>query len=165
MSAPVSVVVVDDQAPFRLAARTVLRRTDGFELTGESSSGEEAVEVVKELHPALVLMDINMPGMNGIEATRRIVADDPDVVIILCSTYEIGDLPTDAATSGARAYVQEGAPRTRRPSPALVRTIERLRDTVIGPVAGPPALRRPASDSLDSGQRHRAADDRPVTGL
>ena len=104
MSEPVPVMVVDDQLPFRSAARAVLRRLPEFELVGEASSGVEAIAMADEVHPALVLMDINMPEMNGIEATRRIVAEHPDVVVILCSTYEFGDLPPDAGTSGARAY-------------------------------------------------------------
>jgi two-component system, NarL family, invasion response regulator UvrY len=102
-----SVLVVDDQAPFRTAARAVLRRLDGFELAGEASSGPEAIELVDDLHPALVLMDINMPEMSGIEATRRIVSAHPEVVVILCSTHDATDLPPDAATSGAIAYVSK----------------------------------------------------------
>ena len=60
-----------------------------------------------ELHPALVLMDINMPEMNGIDATRLLVSQQPDVVVILCSTYDAGDLPREVATSGARAYLNK----------------------------------------------------------
>jgi len=108
---------VDDQAPFRIAAKAVLRRLDGFELAGEAASGAEAVELADQLNPALILMDINMPGMNGIEATRRIVAAHPEIVVILCSTYELADLPPAAAASGARAYVnkeQLGADTIRR---------------------------------------------------
>jgi DNA-binding NarL/FixJ family response regulator len=101
------VLVVDDQAPFRLAARAVLRRLDGFEFAGEAKSGSEAVELVAALRPALVLMDIHMPEMNGIEATRRIVAQDPGVAVILCSTHDPKDLPADAASSGAIAYVSK----------------------------------------------------------
>jgi DNA-binding NarL/FixJ family response regulator len=101
------VLVVDDQAPFRLAARAVLRRLDGFEFAGEASSGPEAIELVNALHPALVLMDIHMPEMNGIEATRRIVSVHPEVSVILCSTHDPNDLPAEAAVSGAIAYVSK----------------------------------------------------------
>jgi two-component system, NarL family, invasion response regulator UvrY len=103
----VPVMVVDDQAPFRLAARAVVRRADGFELVSEAGTGEEAVALAAELHPALILMDINMPGINGIEATRRIVADEPGTIVFLCSTYTLDELPADAATSGANAYVNK----------------------------------------------------------
>jgi two-component system, NarL family, invasion response regulator UvrY len=107
VTAPRSVLVVDDQAPFRSAARAVLRRLEGFEFAGEASSGPEAIELVERLRPALVLMDINMPEMNGIEATRQIVTAHPDVVVILCSTYDAEDLPPAAAASGAAAYVNK----------------------------------------------------------
>lgn len=104
---PVAVLVVDDQAPFRLAARAVVRRTEGFEVVGEAGSGEEAIERVAELRPALVLMDISMPGVNGIEATRRIVASPSAPVVFLCSTYQLADLPAEASSSGARAYINK----------------------------------------------------------
>ena len=103
----VRVLVVDDQVPFRLAARLVVRRTEGFEFVGEAGTGEESVEVVADLKPDLVLMDINMPGINGIEATRQIVTAEPDTVVFLCSTYQLSDLPAEASTSGARAYVNK----------------------------------------------------------
>ncbi len=90
-----------------MAAAAVLRRSVGFELVGEAETGEEALEQVAALQPALVLMDINMPGINGIEATRRIVAEAPETVVFLCSTYQLSDLPGDAQTSGAAAYVNK----------------------------------------------------------
>ena len=86
-------LVVDDQAPFRIAAKAVLRRLAEFELAGEASSAHEAIELVDRLNPELVLMDINMPQMNGIEATRHILASHPETVVILCSTYDMRDLP------------------------------------------------------------------------
>jgi pilus assembly protein CpaE len=103
----VSVLIVDDQLPFRLAARAVLRRTEGFELVGEAGDGDEAVERVDELRPSLVLMDINMPTMNGIEATRQIIAEVPDTTVFLCSTYQRSDLPPEAESSGFAAYVHK----------------------------------------------------------
>jgi two-component system, NarL family, invasion response regulator UvrY len=107
MSGPHSVLVVDDQRPFRLAAKAVLGRLDGFELAGEAASGPEAIELAASLRPELILMDINMPEMNGIEATRRILAAQPEVVVILCSTYDLTDLPAAAAVSGASGYVHK----------------------------------------------------------
>lgn len=103
----VSVLIVDDQAPFRAVARTVVDLAAGFAVAGEAASGEEAVELAASLHPAVVLMDINLPGINGIEATRRIVAADPEAVVIMLSTYRADDLPDDAADCGAARYVHK----------------------------------------------------------
>lgn len=117
MSERFPVLIVDDQAPFRAAMKAVLRRATEFELVGEAANGNEAVTLAEQLHPALVLMDINMPEMNGIEATRTLVAQQPDVVVILCSTYDASDLPPEVATSGARAYLNKehlGADTLRR---------------------------------------------------
>jgi two-component system, NarL family, invasion response regulator UvrY len=105
--AGVSVLIVDDQLPFRVAARSVVRATPGFDVAGEAGSGEEAVEQAHALAPALVLMDINMAGMGGIEATRRITAGLPTTRVILLSTYDADDLPADARSCGAIAYVHK----------------------------------------------------------
>jgi two-component system, NarL family, invasion response regulator UvrY len=102
-----AVLVVDDQAPFRAAAKAVLRRLEGFELVGEASDGVQAIELAGRLHPALILMDINMPELDGIEATKTILAAQPDVSVILCSTYDVSDLPPAAAASGAVGYVSK----------------------------------------------------------
>lgn len=104
---PVSVLIVDDQALFRRAAAAVVRVTPGFDLVGEAASGEEAVELASTLEPALVLMDINMTGINGIEASRRITTGRPGTVVVLLSTYRREDLPSDAQTSGMAAYVNK----------------------------------------------------------
>ena len=103
----VSVLVVDDQLPFRLAARAVLRRTEGFELVGEAVDGDEAITLTDELRPSLVLMDINMPTISGIEATRQITSAVPGTTVFLCSTYQRADLPPEAESSGFAAYVNK----------------------------------------------------------
>jgi DNA-binding NarL/FixJ family response regulator len=107
MAGAVSVLIVDDQAPFRRAARAVVTATAGFEVVGEAESGEQAVEMADALEPGLVLMDINLPGINGIEACRRITLAHPDAVVMLLSTYQAGDLPSDALSCGAVSYVHK----------------------------------------------------------
>jgi two-component system, NarL family, invasion response regulator UvrY len=114
----VSVLIVDDQLPFRAVARTVIGLTAGFEVAGEAESGEDAVAATAAQDPDLVLMDINLPGINGIEATRRIHAAQPDVAVILLSTYSEADLPADARDCGAIAYVHK-----EDFGPALVREL------------------------------------------
>jgi two-component system, NarL family, invasion response regulator UvrY len=105
--APVRVVVVDDRAPFRRAARAVLGATPGFELVGAAMSGEEAVELARSLEPDLVLIDIHMPGIGGIEASRRIAGRRAGVVTVLMSSYREDDLPKEAYSCGAAAYVHK----------------------------------------------------------
>jgi DNA-binding NarL/FixJ family response regulator len=107
MTSTVEVLIVDDQAPFRMVARTLVRRLDGWQVVGEAASGEEAVEAAAATRPGLVLMDINLPGISGIEATRRILAAAPETRVILLSTYADDDLPPDARTCGAKAYVRK----------------------------------------------------------
>jgi DNA-binding NarL/FixJ family response regulator len=106
-SGPVTVMIVDDQPPFRAAARAVVDRVKEFRLVAEVASGEEAVETSASIAPALVLMDINMGNLDGIEATRLITEADPSVKVILVSTYGLDDLPPAARTSGAIAYVNK----------------------------------------------------------
>jgi two-component system invasion response regulator UvrY len=104
---PIRVLVVDDQWPFRRAARAVLGATSGFELVGEAESGEEAIELTSSLEPDLVLLDIHMPGIGGIEASRRIAGPREGVVTVLLSTYREDELPEEAHSCGAAAYVNK----------------------------------------------------------
>jgi DNA-binding NarL/FixJ family response regulator len=103
----VDVLVVDDQATFRAVARTLVSLTPDLDVVAEAETGEDAVEVAGNLRPAVVLMDINLPGISGIEAARRIVAGDPSVKVVLMSTYAAADLPADAMTSGAAGYLRK----------------------------------------------------------
>jgi two-component system invasion response regulator UvrY len=103
----VEVLIVDDQLPFRAVARTVVSLTPGFTVKGEAESGEDALASVAADRYDLVLMDINLPGISGIEATRRIRATHPGVAVVLLSTYSQADLPADALDCGALAYVHK----------------------------------------------------------
>jgi DNA-binding NarL/FixJ family response regulator len=102
----VRVLIVDDQAPFRQAARAVVEATDGFEVIAESETGEASVEDSQKLHPDLVLMDVNLPGINGLEATRQILKNsNGTVVVLLLSTYEEEEYAPRAAECGASTYI------------------------------------------------------------
>ncbi len=107
MADAATVLIVDDQPPFRAVARTVVSVTPGFDVLGEVESGEAAVVAASVTCPSVVLMDINLPGISGVEATRRILAEQPDVVVVLLSTYDERSLPADAATCGAARYVHK----------------------------------------------------------
>ena len=105
---PVRVLIVDDQEPFRAVARTVVELTDGFEVIGEAEDGEASVSTARELRPDLVLMDVNLPGINGLEATRQILADTDakrPVVVLVLSTYEAAEYGPQAEEVGAACFI------------------------------------------------------------
>lgn len=105
----VRVLIVDDQEPFRLAARMVVEATDGFEVIGEAETGEDGVAQANGLEPDLVLMDVNLPGINGLEATRQILRESNRTVILLLSTYEEAEYGPRAAECGAAAYIPKSS--------------------------------------------------------
>jgi len=105
----VRVLIVDDQEPFRAAARMVTELSDGFEVVGEADSGERGVELAASLKPDLVLMDVNLPGIDGLEATRRILSGPSPPVVLILSTYEEAEYAPRAAECGAAAYIPKAA--------------------------------------------------------
>ena len=111
------VVIAEDQAAVRAGFRALLERGADLEVVGEASNGEEAVRVVASVHPDVVLMDIRMPGIDGLEATRRIVSD-PDlssVRVVVLTTFEIDEYVFDALKSGASGFlVKDIAPEDLR---------------------------------------------------
>jgi two-component system invasion response regulator UvrY len=119
----VRVWVVDDQASFRLATAATLAAMEDFVMAGECQTGESSIELIPDGGVGIVLMDIHMPGMGGIEATRRLRAAHPDLMVVLMSTYDVEDLPAGAADCGAAAYLHK-----EHLSPALLTRLWRTAD-------------------------------------
>jgi DNA-binding NarL/FixJ family response regulator len=114
----VRVLTVDDQAVFRRAAREVINATEGFEPVGDAASGEEALKEVARLRPELVLVDVRMPGIGGIETARRIRSDHPETVVVLITIEDIAESAQDVHSCGAAGLV-----RKQDFGPALLRKI------------------------------------------
>ncbi|MDO9407179.1 response regulator transcription factor, partial [Patulibacter sp.] len=109
MSGPVRVVVVDDQAVVREGLATVLGLLDGIEVVGVAGNGAEAVEVAARERPDVVLMDLRMPGFDGVGATREIRAAQPAVEVVVLTTYADDDSIFGALRAGARGYLTKDA--------------------------------------------------------
>jgi amphi-Trp domain-containing protein len=101
------VLVVDDQLLFRQAAREVIEATEDFEVIGEATSGQHALAAVAELHPDLVLLDVRMPGMNGIETAARLSSESSAPVVVLISIDEPPNLPDGVRSCGAAELVRK----------------------------------------------------------
>jgi DNA-binding NarL/FixJ family response regulator len=104
---PVRVVTVDDQPLFRQVAGAVIESTEGFELVGESADGESALRMVGQVDPDMVILDVRMPGIDGIEVAQRLRAEDPSRVIVLASNTDLSDLALLARSCGAAAVVHK----------------------------------------------------------
>jgi DNA-binding NarL/FixJ family response regulator len=105
----VRVLVVDDQAVFRQVMSAVVDQTDGFVMVGCAASGEESLVACAELRPDLVLMDVNLPGIDGMEASRRLVSGAARPAVVLLSTYDEDDWGGQAQDCGAVTYVPKSA--------------------------------------------------------
>ena len=101
------VLTADDQAVFRSIARAVIAATPGFHSVGQASSGEEALDAVERVRPDLVLIDVRMPGIGGVEAARQIAAAHPDTVVVLISIEGPDQIASDASLCGAAALVRK----------------------------------------------------------
>jgi DNA-binding NarL/FixJ family response regulator len=105
----VRVLIVDDQEPFRRAAAAVVRMTEPFELVGAVGSGEECLAAVPRLRPDLVLLDVGLPGIDGIETAARLAASGAPPVVVLVSTHDEQEFAERVAGSGAAAYVTKSS--------------------------------------------------------
>lgn len=105
----IRVLVADDHTLFRKGLQSLLEHLGGIEVVGEAATGHEAVALAEELLPDVVLLDINMPGLSGIEATKLIQRDTPHVGIILVTMYDDAESIYSGMRAGARGYVLKGA--------------------------------------------------------
>ncbi len=112
-AAPVRVLTVDDQEVFRVVAREVIDATPGFESIGDASGGEEALSAVQRLEPEMVLLDVRMPGLDGVEVARRLRATNPDTLVVLISVEEPMDLPSAAQLADTVPLVRKQDLRPR----------------------------------------------------
>jgi DNA-binding NarL/FixJ family response regulator len=107
--AQIAVLIVDDQAPFRLAAAAVVEATAGFGVVGVAGSGEEGVLLAARLHPDLVLMDLQLPGIDGWAATRLLTASPSPPAVVVLSGGSVVDVQEQVLASGALCYLAKAA--------------------------------------------------------
>jgi DNA-binding NarL/FixJ family response regulator len=105
------VLIADDHPPLREGLRTLLQSVPDLEVVGEAATGEEAISLAANLQPDVILMDIKMPEVNGIEATRRILHTSPHISILMLTMFEDDDSVFAALRAGARGYLLKGALR------------------------------------------------------
>jgi DNA-binding NarL/FixJ family response regulator len=103
----VRVLTVDDQELFREAARALVDRTPGFEVVGESADGASAIRLAREVDPDMVILDIRMGGLDGIDTARRMNAEDPTRVLVLASSADVQELSALSEPTGAAALVRK----------------------------------------------------------
>jgi DNA-binding NarL/FixJ family response regulator len=106
---PLQILIADDHPQFRQGLRTLLHTQPDLQLAGEATTGTEAVAMAARLQPDVILMDIQMPDLNGIEATRQILQTSPHIGILVLTMFEDDDLVFEAMRSGARGYLLKGA--------------------------------------------------------
>ncbi|MDQ4069445.1 MAG: response regulator transcription factor [Actinomycetota bacterium] len=124
------VLVVDDHPLFREGVRAVLAAEPTMEVAGEAASGSEAVTAAAELQPDVVVMDLQMPGINGIEATRQIVGASPHIAVLILTMFEDDESVFAAMRAGARGYLlKEGSPEQIA---VAVRAVS-YGETILGP--------------------------------
>jgi DNA-binding NarL/FixJ family response regulator len=101
------VVIVDDHAPFRDAAQAVLGAMDGFTVVGTAATGETGVALTRSLRPDLVLLDVNLPDVSGVEVSRLLATDHPAPLVLLLSTYDRSEFGDEVSECGAAGYLSK----------------------------------------------------------
>jgi DNA-binding NarL/FixJ family response regulator len=146
-----SVLIADDQALVRVGLRKILEVEPDTDVVGEAGDGEDAIREARRLRPDVVLMDIRMPVLDGIEATRRIVAGQPDAKVLILTTFGLDGYVFEALRAGASGFMLKDAP------PEEIAAAVRI-------VAGGDALLAPAitRSVVEEFARHQPAPTRPA---
>ena len=111
MSESIRVLIADDHLIVREGLRLILETGEGFELAGEAADGAEAVRLAKELQPDVILMDLRMPNVDGLTAIERLRAEQPQVAVVILTTYNEDDLMLRGLRAGARGYLLKDTDR------------------------------------------------------
>jgi len=111
MTKPIRVLIADDHLIVREGLRLILETAEGIELVGEAADGVEAVQLAGELQPDVILMDLRMPEMDGLTAIKRLQATQPEVAIVILTTYNEDDLMVQGLKAGARGYLLKDTDR------------------------------------------------------
>ena len=106
----IRVLVADDQSMVRTGFRRLLSSEEGIEVVAEAGNGQEAIEKAARFHPTVILMDIRMPELDGLEATRRILAADPAARVLILTTFDLDEYVYEALTAGASGFVLKDDP-------------------------------------------------------
>ena len=107
-----SIVIADDHPLFRVGLRETIESEPGFKVVGEAGDGEQALEMIREMHPAIAIMDVSMPKLDGLALARKLVAQDPSVGVILVTMYREQKLFTQALEAGVKGYVLKDSAAT-----------------------------------------------------
>jgi len=157
MPEPVRILVADDHLIIRQGLRLILETEAGFELVGEAADGAEAVRLCAELRPDVVLMDLRMPGMDGLTAVERLQAEQPDVAVVILTTFNEDDLMMRGLRAGAKGYLLKDTDRATlfNTIRAAARGETLLRPEILARVLSQAAERRApsGSSSADLSQR------------
>lgn len=128
----IKVLVADDQTLFRAGLARLLEESPELDVVGEAKDGQQAVEMVRRLRPDVVLMDLKMPGVDGVEATRKITAEHPEVKVLVLTTFDVDSYVLQALRVGASGYVlKESTPEAIVRSILTVMSGERVMATTV----------------------------------
>jgi len=164
---PLRVIIADDQASVREGLVLLLGGLPGIDVLGAAADGEQALELVAEHQPDAILLDLHMPVLDGIGATRRLVAEHPDVAIVVLTTYADDTSVLEALRAGARSYLTKDADRTdiaralQAAAGGLTVFDPRVHATLLAAASAPPAPGAAASATAASATASPGAGGRP----